>query len=229
MREAHTIRAEIGTSGQFAEIEFDPEYPHHAVMEAVKAEHIGRGEATNTDDIAVAYHAGFYYAAALLLSGATETPLCDAVIQAIGAEWEGLERADFDAWCKYAELHSTECPMCGSSVYFEGDKPESHYVCGNCAAQWREYRNGDYIALPEECVGDCSGPGAKDEPVEHWRRKLDFHVYAPDAREYLARTGGWSREELADEDEPTLARRILWIAACSLAEDESSIEWYFGE
>jgi hypothetical protein len=52
----------------------------------------------------------------------------------------------------------------------------------------------------------------------HWRRELNFTVDRDKAINCLAGYGAWEREELAAEDDDTIAERILWLAASNFAE-----------
>lgn len=73
--------------------------------------------------------------------------------------------------------------------------------------------------LPRECIDDCGkGPGAKDAAVDHWLKELSFTVDRDRAVDCLAGYGAWTREEMADEDDATIAGRILWLACSTFAE-----------
>ena len=73
--------------------------------------------------------------------------------------------------------------------------------------------------LPSECIADCGkGDGAKDSAVAYWRDKLEFTVDRARAVNCLAGYGAWTREELAKDDDETLAGRILWLACGNFAE-----------
>jgi hypothetical protein len=96
-----------------------------------------------------------------------------------------------------------------------------HYVAGNAADGEIYLRRTSCLCirdLPEQCITDCSASGDVTGVVEHWQRSLPFNVEPEAAREYLARTGGWDRDELEGEDPDTLAQRVLWIACGDFSE-----------
>lgn len=76
------------------------------------------------------------------------------------------------------------------------------------------------LELPEDCIEQCDHPGACDDDVEHWAKKLQ----RPDAitpeklRAELKEYGAWDGEELADDDANW--RRIIWLAAGNINEEE---------
>lgn len=72
--------------------------------------------------------------------------------------------------------------------------------------------------IPFECIEDCSGPGAADESIAYWRKRLGFTVDRDRAITCLAGYGAWDREELESDDDDTLAERVLWIACGNFAE-----------
>jgi len=105
------------------------------VTEAINETHPGGdslGEChSNTCDIHAALAAGYPFAAAWLLSGATEVYPLDAAVRAL--EFNGVEvpsfMAEFDEWCASDASDSVECPECSSRVYRDfGDG------CGSCLA-----------------------------------------------------------------------------------------------
>ncbi len=84
------------------------------------------------------------------------------------------------------------------------------------------------LRLPGECVADCSASGSVDDAVAYWVDRIRFdetnllgEVQAtPDAiREELSEYGAWDDEELADDEQNR--HRIVWCAACNVAEDET--------
>lgn len=96
-----------------------------------------------------------------------------------------------------------------------------HYVAGNAADGEIYLRRTSCLGirdLPEQCITDCSASGDVAGAVEHWQRSLPFNVEPEVARECLARTGGWDRDELEGEDPATLAQRVLWLACCDFSE-----------
>ena len=120
------VHAEIGTTGTFEDIEFDPgneDSVRDAIAFAVEVEHPC---SDSSCDIAMALEEGFPFAAAHLLSGATETPFLDAVMEAAGInqiDWP----AGWDEWVKFFRENTWECEACGS--YTKNDE-ESCYNCG---------------------------------------------------------------------------------------------------
>jgi hypothetical protein len=76
------------------------------------------------------------------------------------------------------------------------------------------------LDLPEQCVRDCSGPGAADEPVAFWAGKLGCPIEPETLKAELKEYGAWDAEELGDHDDNW--RRIIWIAACNIREEERS-------
>ena len=80
-------------------------------------------------DIEMARDAGFHYASAHLLRGATETPAVDAIISSLGAaEFERRQRAEFDDWAAWYSANTRPCPACDTHVH------NSSAICGNCLA-----------------------------------------------------------------------------------------------
>jgi len=69
-----------------------------------------------------------------------------------------------------------------------------------------------YSQLPDLCIADCSAPGSIDDVVAYWREELGFTVNRKLALRYLQDQGAWERDELAAENDETLAERILWLA-----------------
>ena len=65
----------------------------------------------------------------------------------------------------------------------------------------------------------CSHSGPCDEDVARCYPMV--HFLADDAfyRGFLASTGGWSRDELVDEPSAVIRSRVLWLAACDIAEN----------
>lgn len=75
-------------------------------------------------DIAVALDNGFVEAAALLLSGATETPALDAT----GIAVPGYQSTEFQAWADWYREHGHECPACESFMFSDSFPVR----CTNC-------------------------------------------------------------------------------------------------
>lgn len=77
-------------------------------------------------DIAVALENGFTEAAAILLTGATETPAIDALNLTI----PGYQSPEFDKWADWYRKHGHECPSCESFMFAD----EFPVTCTNCLA-----------------------------------------------------------------------------------------------
>jgi hypothetical protein len=86
-------------------------------------------------------------------------------------------------------------------------------------SQTWHFGHGFSVTLPLEAIAEMSGPGPADEAVEYWSRQIIRPRQASkDAvRAELREYGAWDAEELADDGENW--RRILWIAATSLADE----------
>lgn len=81
---------------------------------------------------------------------------------------------------------------------------------------------GYYIGkrIPVRCVRECTRGGQDaSEAVAFWVKKLDFDVPRQMAIDYLARTGGWTREELADAPQGDINARVLWLACHDMNEE----------
>ena len=76
----------------------------------------------------------------------------------------------------------------------------------------------DIDQLPKECIHDCSSSGDVSEAVSYWRKKLGFTVDRENAIECLDGYGAWSREDMSEETDETIAERILWLASCNFSE-----------
>lgn len=76
------------------------------------------------------------------------------------------------------------------------------------------------IELPEECIFECYTPGRDaDRPVSYWAEIVQINVAPEILAEELREYGAWSDEEL--KDHAANIKRIIWIAACDLAENNS--------
>lgn len=81
------------------------------------------------------------------------------------------------------------------------------------------------LYLPTDAISECSGPGQKDEAVNYWVNKV-FNLKANAAitvealRLTLREYGAWDEAELRDHNENE--RRIVWIAACDLREEQNA-------
>lgn len=126
---SRTVTAEVGTSGVFESIELTTN-PGADIARAVALEHPCRDDSC---DIARALEEDCPYASAYLLSGATETPLLDAVLAAHGLAGLAPDNCpDWDDWIAAHNAHGVRCDGCGSFTY--GDDFYRPEVCGNCLA-----------------------------------------------------------------------------------------------
>ena len=82
------------------------------------------------------------------------------------------------------------------------------------------------LRLPGQCVLDCSHSGPCDDDIAYWVTKVAAMAAAdradrgpePDGiRAELKEYGAWDDEEL--EDDEANMRRLVWIAACNVAEE----------
>jgi len=71
--------------------------------------------------------------------------------------------------------------------------------------------------LPQECIDDMKGPGAKDDAVAYWVEELDFDGPAWLIREHLKGYGAWDKAQLCNHQDNL--QRLLWIHASDLAEN----------
>jgi hypothetical protein len=78
------------------------------------------------------------------------------------------------------------------------------------------------LELPQQCVNDCSHSGPCDEDCAFWARKLpipasiSFAAIKVELKEY----GAWDADELDDQDANW--RRLIWIAACNIADEAAT-------
>lgn len=95
------------------------------------------------------------------------------------------------------------------------------------ALYWASF-NRFSLRLSGQAVHDIAQQGSNDEAVEYWHSRIDFDETdlvgrirsTPDAiRAELKEYGAWDAEELADDE--ANRRRIVWIAAHNIAEDDS--------
>lgn len=70
--------------------------------------------------------------------------------------------------------------------------------------------------VPGEAVDDIARPGDASAAVEHWLHVLP-ELDADDLADELRGYGAWDDDALSDHDENR--RRVLWIAACDVAEE----------
>jgi len=75
------------------------------------------------------------------------------------------------------------------------------------------------LELPVECVRDLSCSGPVDDSADYWQRKIDLsHISDDCLAAELKEYGAWDSEELQDRE--ANERRILWIAAGNIKENE---------
>lgn len=83
------------------------------------------------------------------------------------------------------------------------------------------------LRLPGQCVIDCSGSGSADAAVARWvpvvleQTLQDDFPNAPTnekIRKELREYGAWDEDELSDSVQNF--HRLVWIAACNIAEQE---------
>jgi hypothetical protein len=79
--------------------------------------------------------------------------------------------------------------------------------------------------LPAECIADCSGPGAKDEAVAYWAKRLQFDGPAWLIRRHLKRCGAWDASQLANHDDNL--ERLLWLWACDCWENPGVCDYLY--
>jgi hypothetical protein len=81
------------------------------------------------------------------------------------------------------------------------------------------YFNRFSIDLPDDCAADCYTPGVDAaEPVAYWAKRLTLDIDPKTLAAELQEYGAWDSEELADHEDNI--ERIIWIAACDIAENE---------
>jgi len=136
---------------------------------------------------------------------------CDTCRKYLGpdGEWE----SDADAW-----PWAPSCPHCGSTRPLDRDDwcgPEKIYCIGcqktyPCIDVGNE-ENADYLC--NEAVRDMTSQGACDAAVRGWATRLGATGRRSDMIDLLAKTGGWTRDEMADTPIRTLIERCLWALA----------------
>lgn len=85
-------------------------------------------------DIAVALREGFVVASAILLTGATETPTVDAVIERYSLNLGGYHDRPFNKWADWHRKNGWECEACESFMYANPDTGFEPTRCTNCLA-----------------------------------------------------------------------------------------------
>lgn len=90
------------------------------------------------------------------------------------------------------------------------------------ALYWASFNRFE-MRLSGECISDIARSGPADAPVAYHVNRADsvaWHNATPDAiRAELKECGAWDAEELADDE--ANRRRILWVAAWNVAEEET--------
>ena len=87
------------------------------------------------------------------------------------------------------------------------------------------FHNRDLIQdLPQECIDEMRGPGAKDEAVAYWVKQLNFDGPAWAIRQHLAGYGAWDITQLVNHRDNL--ERLLWIHASDCAEAGHNIPLY---
>lgn len=89
-------------------------------------------------DIEVARANGFTEAAAYLLTGATETPAVDRVIERYGLVIGDTRSPAFDRWYRFHRRYGRECASCESYMYDDPETGDRAYRCTNCMAPMGE-------------------------------------------------------------------------------------------
>jgi len=121
------INREIGTTGHRETINLCG-WLGDDVLTAIGFEHDCSD--VDTCDIAHAVENGFPLTAGYLLSGATETPLLDAVYAAYRIDPHRASLREWDAWSAHFAEHATRCDACNGSTFDVEDDDR----CGHCGA-----------------------------------------------------------------------------------------------
>lgn len=119
------ITGEIGTSGQFESVSAD-QSASTAVARAVELEHSCD---LASCDICAAMASDCPMSAAHLLTGATETPLLDKVMEHFQVSATETP-SDWPEWLEAHREYGRECHSCGAFNY--GDDFWTPEVCDNC-------------------------------------------------------------------------------------------------
>lgn len=72
--------------------------------------------------------------------------------------------------------------------------------------------------LPTDCIEQCSASGSVDEAVDYWQKQLQLNLNKADMIKELNEYGCW--ETLEYDSRETLERRIIWLAAGDMADQE---------
>lgn len=132
--ETQTIRGEIGTSGDFAEVDITGDSGADIASAIVLEHHCDSASC----DIDRAMDDGYPFWAASLLQGATETPLLDAVIAhycAAGLDFAAIAERDREQWLASETWtqHAHKCGSCGAVTF--GDDYWTPTQCDDCGAE----------------------------------------------------------------------------------------------
>ena len=66
--------------------------------------------------------------------------------------------------------------------------------------------------IPADCLRDICNPGRNELAVQAWVYRMDWDQVTPDTiRAELLETGGWSTDELRDDEQNRV--RFLWVLA----------------
>lgn len=90
---------------------------------------------------------------------------------------------------------------------------------------WLEGMGRFEFKMPGQAVLDCHHQGACDEDVEYWlpkAREWLKDVSDEDLNAALKEYGAWDEEEREDRDDNI--RRLIWIAAGDIQEDDKAEE-----
>ena len=91
---------------------------------------------------------------------------------------------------------------------------------------WASFNHFE-MRLLGQCIIDCCHSGSCDDDVAYWTPKMleqiekDNFANKPTIEKVkieLKEYGAWDEEELSDEDANW--RRLIWCAACNVAEDD---------
>ena len=77
------------------------------------------------------------------------------------------------------------------------------------------------VELPDEAVRDCYHQGACDTDVDFWEPKIKIKASATLIKAELREYGAWDKSELKDRTQNK--KRIIWLAAAQVQEDEEEV------
>ena len=151
-----TITAEVGTTGEYATIELGE--MRADLAEAIEHEHPCEDPGC---DITHALASGYVLASAALLTGATETPLLDAVVSHYLSSPTGAVLADalayrgdeWDQWAAWHRATGVQCPACEGYTYADApDERDDVTTCAHCGADLTPSDRFDAPATPDTVV-----------------------------------------------------------------------------